>query len=217
MDIVVTGYAGYEGSRLIYANKDYRDKLLKRYSASFFGVFENADYSCHVAENMTSAYQANDGTSGSCQTSKEMDRLYRTANVDGLASDGADGGVLAALWNVLKAHNTGARYSLGLIPVLQQTIEVCEMFGLNPYRLHSPGCRVWLAEDSAALRYEADAAGVPWGVIGFTYKGVAIKRMDTAADSSLRRPEADELTKILCYPLTNFFTSSAGVSPNITI
>ena len=34
-------------------------------------------------------------------------------------------------------------------------------------------------------------------MIGFTSKGVAIKRTDTDADSSLRRPEGDELHKVL--------------------
>lgn len=87
-------------------------------------------------------------------------------------------------------------YSLRDIPVMQQTIEVCEMFGLNPYRLHSPECRVWLMEDMGALQYEAAGARVPLRVIGFTTKGVAIKRTDTDTDSSLRRPEKDELYRM---------------------
>lgn len=50
-----------------------------------------------------------------------------------------DGGVYAALWRL------GERYGLGLcvygesIPILQETIEVCEIADKNPYRLESDG------------------------------------------------------------------------------
>lgn len=178
MDIAVTGYAGYEGSRLIYANKDYRDKLLKRYSESFFGVLKD------------DAYRASQASKSS------YDALFTRYRDEGLAADAADGGVLSALWTVLKGKRCGGMYSLRDIPVMQQTIEVCEMFGLNPYRLHSPECRVWLMEDMGALQYEAAGARVPLRVIGFTTKGVAIKRTDTDTDSSLRRPEKDELYRM---------------------
>lgn len=177
MDIAVTGYAGLEGSRIIYANREHRDKLLNRYSESFFGVFKDE----------------NTGT-GSRQG---YDILFENMREKGLAMDAADGGVLAALWKVLKAARLGGTYSLKAIPVLQQTIEVCEMFGLNPYRLHSPECRVWIMEDMGALQHEAAVAMVPLSLIGFTTKGAAIRRTDTEADSSLRRPERDELYKLI--------------------
>ncbi|MCI5791899.1 MAG: hypothetical protein MR011_01185 [Lachnospiraceae bacterium] len=178
MDIAVTGYAGYEGSRSIYANKDYRDKLLNRYSESFFGVLKEDVYEYSSAER------------------KGYDALYAKMSAEGLAADSGDGGVLSALWKVMKSAGCGGTYSLRDIPVMQQTIEVCEMFGLNPYRLRSPECRVWLMEDMGALQYEAAGASVPLRVIGFTTKGVAIKRTDTEQDSSLRRPEPDELYKL---------------------
>ena len=75
--------------------------------------------------------------------------------------------------------------------------KVCEMFGLNPYRLHSPECRVWVMKDMGALQYEAAVAMVPLRLIGFTTKGAAIRRIDTDTDSSLRRPERDELYKLI--------------------
>ncbi len=176
MDIAVTGYAGFEGSRIIYANRDHRDKLLNRYSESFFGVFKDNDYE-------------------GCNR-KGYDALFEELKDVGLAEDASDGGVLAALWRVLKKAKLGGTYSLKSIPVLQQTIEVCEMFGLNPYRLYSPECRVWIMEDMGVLQYEAAVAMVPLSLIGFTTKGAAIRRTDTEADSSLRKPEKDELYKL---------------------
>lgn len=178
MDIVVTGYAGLEGSLAIYRDKACRDKLSERYSESFLGVLDNI------------ADRDNNGTD-------ELDRLYESYRERGLADDGSSGGVLAALWRVLKANRSGGMYSLGSIPVMQQTVEICEMFALNPYRLHAPGCRLWLCSDTGEAARAAASAGVPLCVIGFTSKGAAIRRTDTELDSSLRRPDGDELDKII--------------------
>ena len=187
MDIVVTGYAGFGGSIAIYNDKELGSRLKERYSESFFGVFGNA-----VRTAVSQDVKATESTGLS-----ELDRLYNSYREEGLAEDGAEGGVLAALWKVLRNNHKGGIYALRDIPVLQQTVEVCEMYSLNPYRLYAPECRVWLCKDTGALAQAAAAAGVPLSVIGFTSKGVAIKRTDTETDSSLRKPEKDELDKVL--------------------
>ncbi len=176
MNIVVTGYAGLNGSLTIFKNEDCREKLLKRYPKSFFGVLENhPEHSCRPAG---------------------LEKLFLAGREQGLAEDAADGGVLSALWRLLKKNHRGGCYSQKSIPVLQQTIEICEFFGINPYRLSAADCIVWLSEDAGLIAGEAAPAGVPLSVIGFTSKGAAIRRTDTESDSSLRRPEGDELTKI---------------------
>lgn len=182
MNIVVTGFAGLEGSRLIFENRICREKLLNRYSKSFFGVFENRQ----------SSELRPDG----------LEQLFEQEKERGRAADAGDGGVLSALWRVLKACRLGGTYAQKEIPVLQQTIEICEMFALNPYRLYAPGCRVWVSEDTGLIFREAAPAGVPLRVIGFTCKGAAIRRTDAGTESSLRRPEGDELKRIpgIAYP-----------------
>lgn len=212
MDIVVTGYAGLGGSLAVYNNTECREKLLSRYPKSFFGVFENVSgsseclrqneheavtVSCQGAEN-DSGEDSTDVMAGISQKNSltELDRLYLKAFDEGRAADGSAGGVLAALWRVLKASRSGGMYSQRSIPILQQTIELCEMFELNPYRLHAPECRIWVTDDTGAVMRAAAGAGVPFGVIGFTSKGAAIRRTDTETDSSLRRPEGDELDRL---------------------
>lgn len=200
MDIAVTGFAGFEGSRRIYSEAAYRKKLLSRYPESFFTVFSyGADSAYGLRADTRDIFVRTDGRGNAlCDPDmrREYDRLYRSMNEANLAADSAEGGVLAALWRLLKANSLGGTYSLTAIPVLQQTIEVCEMFGLNPYRLHSPECRVWLIKDMAELKSTAAGAGVPLSVTGFTTKGSAIRRTDTYVESSLRRPEADEILKV---------------------
>lgn len=203
MDIVVTGYAGLSGSLAIYKDEKLGRSLKERYSESFFSVFENISASgdCIIKDREKTAEgtadkQAEESLSGTAEV-RQIDELYEDLEQQGLAADGGCGGVLAALWKVLKDNRSGGMYALKSIPLLQQTVEVCEMFSLNPYRLYAPGCKVWLSADTGALAAAAAAAGVPLSVIGFTSKGTAIKRTDTEADSSLRRPEGDELDRIL--------------------
>lgn len=106
--------------------------------------------------------------------------------------DAAEGGVFGALWRLLKRNRLGADFSQRAIPILQQTVEICETFGLDPYRLESEGCAVWLCEDASGLFEVAKKAGVPCERIGFTAKGPGIRRTDGAAVAYLRRPETKE-------------------------
>ena len=45
----------------------------------------------------------------------------------------AEGGILAALWNLAKEASSGISVDKGRISILQETIEVCEHYRLNPY------------------------------------------------------------------------------------
>ena len=183
MDIVVTGFAGSDGSCKIYQNMDCRKKLLKRYSESFFGI---SFFDVSVAPPDVPG-----------ESRSRLEKRFAEMHSLGLADSSENGGVLAALWRVLKANRMGGCYDLGKIPVLQQTIEICETFGLNPYRLCAPSCRIWLTETAGEIMGDAAGAGMPSAVIGYTAEGAAINRTDTEVPSSLRRPEKDELYRIL--------------------
>ena len=150
-----------------------------KYSERFFGVLESGFCSISAAEQTEAGIK--------------LEERFLRAKADGLAGEGTEGGVLAALWRVLKARRMGGSYDLRAIPVLQQTIEICEMFALNPYRLYAPSCRVWLADQPGEILRDAAGAAVPSAVIGSTAGGAAIWRTDTEVPSSLRRPEKDEM------------------------
>ena len=155
----MTGDAGFSGSRKIYQIEETRKKLLEHYPKSFFAVFG------------------------------ENSPLF-PSEIRGTADheSAADGGVFGAMWRILKRNRLGADFDQRRIPILQQTVEVCEMFGLDPYRMESETCTVWLAEDASGLFDAAKKAGISCKVIGFTTKGPAIRRTDGAAIAYLRRP-----------------------------
>ncbi|MDO5140215.1 MAG: hypothetical protein Q4D40_01965 [Eubacteriales bacterium] len=176
MDIVITGFAGLEGSLSIYNCTEYREKLLNRYSKSFFRVFEKPD---SIYNDM-----------------QTLDRLFKKEVAAGRAAAAGRGGVLAGLWEIMKENRLGGTYSQKDIPILQQTVEICEVFFLNPYRLWSPGCRIWLTEDTGSVMAAAEESGVPAAVIGYTGRMVKIRRTDIDVESSLRKPEGEELDRL---------------------
>lgn len=158
----MTGYAGFSGSRKIYQNEETRKKLLDHYPKSFFTVLG------------------------------EISPEPFPEPVPGIKDreSALDGGVFGALWRLMKRNCLGAEFSQRAIPVKQQTVEICESFDLDPYRMESEGCILWLAEDPEPLRKKAAAAGVCCVQIGFAHKGSAICRTDGASVAYLRRPES---------------------------
>ena len=80
--------------------------------------------------------------------------------------DVTEGGIFGALWEMAEASGVGLEIDLKKIPVRQETIEVCEFFGINPYQLISSGCMLMAAEDGNLLVRELEKAGIPATIIG---------------------------------------------------
>ena len=82
------------------------------------------------------------------------------------------------------------------IPILQETVEVCELADVNPYRLMSGGCYLLAADSGWALARSLQAAGIPAAVIGRITKDK--KRLICNGDvlTYLDRPQMDELDRI---------------------
>lgn len=72
--------------------------------------------------------------------------------------DVTEGGIFGALWEMAEASGVGLEIDLKKIPVRQETIEICEFFGINPYQLISSGCMLMAAEDGNLLVRELEKA-----------------------------------------------------------
>lgn len=211
MELVATGFAGLAGSRLIYETETLREQLLRRYAPQFFrnllpqsedsgltGPVSAAAFSgkgaADLAEQQTELTP--EEARRQADAKRQFARLREEAAEGGRLQEAGDGGVYAALWQLLKQNRSGAVYSQRAIPIRQETIEICETFSLNPYRLYAAGCTLWLTPSGAALCQAAEEAGLPAAVIGFQAPGAAILRRDCPEDAFLRRPEADALGKL---------------------
>ncbi|MEY8410303.1 AIR synthase-related protein [Lachnospiraceae bacterium 62-26] len=107
-----------------------------------------------------------------------------------------EGGIFAALWGLAKDAGTGFDVDMKRISILQETIEVCEHYRLNPYQLTSAGSFLLLAQRGEALADALRKNQTEASVIGRLAKGND-KVIHNGGDvRCLDRPAPDEIYKI---------------------
>ena len=141
-DLVLTKWIGLEGTTLLA--KAFKEKLLKRYPSylveeaiSFEKYFSIAEEAKIALENGAKAMH-----------------------------DVSAGGVFGALWELAEGAGLGLTVDLKKIPIRQETVEVCEVCGVNPYEMRSCGSLLVTTQDGEALVSALEAAGIPAVTIG---------------------------------------------------
>ena len=82
------------------------------------------------------------------------------------AHDISRGGVFAALWEMGDAQKCGFEVCHDDIPILQETIEICEHTGDNPYMIDGCGGALFVVQDGEKLADALYDAGYEAAVIG---------------------------------------------------
>ena len=116
LDIVAAGYAGEAGAACIAREKF--NEMLRRFRKDY------AEHLCEESE-MPGSGMPEGGLPEDAMREKEPC----------VRIPAGEGGILAALYLLAKERKCGLRIALRSIPVRQDTIELCELYGLNPYRL----------------------------------------------------------------------------------
>jgi Hydrogenase maturation factor len=111
--------------------------------------------------------------------------------------DVTEGGVFGALWEIGEVSGTGITASLHKIPVRQETIEVCEVFNINPYMLISSGSLLIGCPNGNQLAEELIRNGIPAAVIGRAVKGNARVVVNGEETRYLGPAASDELYKVV--------------------
>ena len=96
-----------------------------------------------------------------------------------------EGGILAALSVEMKK-----------MTVRQETIEVCEVFHLNPYQLTSTGAVLMVTPKGEELKERLKREGIPAEIIGHTTEGNERIIWGGGEKRFLDRPAPDELARI---------------------
>lgn len=106
------------------------------------------------------------------------------------------GGILATLWEMAESSNVGMEVDLKKMTIKQETVEVCELFHLNPYQLTSTGSVLIFTERGEELVSKYAEEGICATVLGRTTVDNA--RVIWGGDEKrfMDRPAADELLKI---------------------
>lgn len=141
-DIVLSKWVALEGTAFLA--KNYREKLYERYPAYLVDEAATYDKFLSVIPEAATAMK-----SGVCAM-----------------HDASEGGILAALWELAEGAGVGLTIDLKKIPIRQETVEVCECLGANPYELMSGGCLIMTTEDGLGLVAALEAEGIQATVIG---------------------------------------------------
>ena len=172
-DIVLSKWIGLEGTALL-ADK-YADSLLTRYPA--YLVEEAASFAKYIS-------------------------ILPEAQIAGKAGvrfmhDASEGGILAALWEMAERTGVGLTIDLKKLPIRQETVEVCEHVGANPYELRSSGCLIMTTEDGQGLVRELEAAHIPARIVGKITDGNERLILNDDEVRYMDRPQVDEVHRLL--------------------
>ncbi len=136
---------------------------------------------------------------------EELERFYSVEEEAAVAvkldvttmHDIADGGVFAGLWQLAEKNGVGIEVDLKSIPVRQETIEVCEFFDINPYKLRSDGSLLIVTDKPEELIKELAAKDIAATLIGRVTDGH--DKVIVASEEErrfLEQPRQDEITLV---------------------
>lgn len=173
MDILIANWIALEGTVILAAEKE--QELLTRYTAPFL--------------DKTKALK------------KFLD-IQKAAQIAaghgvGAMKDGSRGGIFGTLWEFAEASGIGLEIDLKKIPIRQETVEVCEFLGVNPYELHAGGCLLMAAEDGNALVQALEREGILATVIGKATAGNDRVLLNEEERRFLEPAKPDELLKFI--------------------
>ena len=173
MDILVTKWIGIEGTAILAKEKE--EELLAKFSAPFVEKAKALDV--YISVQSEAAVAVRSGVSA--------------------MHDVTEGGIFGALWEMAEASGVGLEIDMKKIPIRQETVEVCEFFGLNPYQLISSGCMLMAALDGNTLVRELAKAGIPAAIIGKATEGKDRVLLCEDERRFLEPPKTDELYQVI--------------------
>lgn len=113
--------------------------------------------------------------------------------------DVTEGGIFGALWEMAAASGVGLTVDLKKIPLRQETIEICEVFDINPYMLISSGSLLIGTNHGYQLVQELEQAGIHAAVIGYATEGNDRIVVNGEERRYLEPPKTDELFRALRF------------------
>lgn len=171
-DIVVTKWIALEGSSIIARTKE--DELKSHFSSGFVDTVKDFDANISIVKEAMIAK-----------------RLGATG-----MHDITEGGIFGALWEVGSASQKGLEVDLKSIPIRQETIEICEIFSINPYELISGGSLLVTIPKGHDLVRELAKEGIEATVIGKITGGNDRVVINDDEKRFLEPPKSDEIYKI---------------------
>lgn len=186
-ELVVVCPVALRGTSMIAERK--RNKLAERFSAGFIQdcIFLRRDHGAY--QDVDLEWKQTE-IKNSCAW-----KMAQAADASALYAMG-EGGFLSALWKMAQASEVGLEVDLRKIPIRQETIEVSELFDLNPYKLQADGSILIGIRGGEALVQKLRKEGFMAEIIGQTNSGNDRLLYSGGAARYLERPAKDELYRI---------------------
>lgn len=171
-DLVVTKWIALEGTSIIA--KEREDELKKVFPEDFVDMAKG--FSQYLSVLPESRIAAAHGVSA--------------------MHDITEGGIFGALWEFGEGAGIGLDVDLKRIPIRQESVEICERYGLNPYLLMSSGSMLIGTAQGDALVRKLEKEGIPATLIGQATEGNERILRSGEAIRYLTRPQSDELYRL---------------------
>lgn len=141
-DVIVTKWVGLEGTHIVARKKE--DFLKEKFPSHL--VYDAINFERFMSIIPEAATAIKSGVTA----------MYSLG----------EGGVLAGLWELAGSCGVGLDIVLRDIPLKQETVEICNVFDLNPYGLLSGGSLLMTAGDGYKVVEELNRIGIEASIIG---------------------------------------------------
>ena len=141
-EIVMSKWIGISETARLAREKE--EELLTRYPAFFIKAAQNLEQYYSILPEAATAIKS--GVS--------------------VMHDVAGGGIFGALWELGEKAGVGLQVYLKKIPIKQETVEICEFLGYNPYEMRSDGAMLFVTENGHTLVEALWQQGIEAEVIG---------------------------------------------------
>ena len=181
MELVLTKWIALSGTARIADQKE--PELLKRFpealirEAKGFAAWTDTSRECEIAE----AFGEN-----------EIFPL-------------GEGGILTALWEIADRAGLGLKAELRKIPIRQETVEITEIFDVNPYNLDSKGALLIGTFRGPELLEALKREEIPAAVIGHVDAGPERVLYNQEIKRYIDKPAEDEIYKIISLKTAPIF------------
>ena len=172
-DIIITKYAGIEGTAIIANDKE--KELIGRLEKDVLDKAKSLVKDISVVKEGIIAGQFG------------VNSMH----------DITEGGVLGAIWEVTEASEKGAMVYADRIPVMDETLKICNIYNIDPLRLISSGCMIITCKNGDELVKELERNGIKATVIGQITESSEKRLVFKDGDVEIGEPLSDELYKVV--------------------
>ncbi len=172
-DIIITKYAGIEGTAIIA-----HDKEEELYSKIEKDVLERSKA---LVKNISVVKEG---------------ILAGRFGVNSM-HDITEGGVLGAIWEVTEASGKGALVYHDRIPIMEETSKLCRIYSIDPLKLISSGCMVITCKNGSELVKLLEGEGIKATIIGQITNTLEKRLVLEEGCIDITEPLSDELYKVV--------------------